>query len=306
MKRRLMTAKKKGSGFRPFIKLFTIFFLLVSLQVSAQDITVSGTVTGEAGAPLNGVSVTVKGTSRGTSTNTTGQFSISAPSNGTLVISSVGYTNQEVSIGGKSTLDISLASSNRELEQVVVIGYGTANKRDLTGSIVTVKAKDIADRPSSNPLSLLQGKVAGLSVVNSGRPGAEPDVRIRGTNTINGVKPVYIVDGILNDNINFLNPADIESIEVLKDPSSLAIFGVRGANGAIAVTTKKAKAGQLLVNFNSSVGVKRVQERMKLTNAAQFKELYSEQLQSQGASPYNYSNWNANTDWQNEIFQTQF
>lgn len=302
MKRHLTIFKNKLKYTLITLNLFAALFLFTSNYLIAQETTVSGTVTGDNG-PLNGVSVTVKGSTRGTSTNSSGAFTLSAPSNATLVFSSVGYTSKEVAVAGRANIAVSLASANTQLEQVVVIGYGTANKRDLTGSIVTVKAKDIADRPSANPLNLLQGKVAGLSVVASGRPGAEPDVRIRGTNTINGVKPVYIVDGILNDNINFLNPADIESIEVLKDPSSLAIFGVRGANGAIAVTTKKAKAGQLLVNFNSSVGIKKVQERMKFTDAAQFKELYSEQLQNQEAGAFDYTFWNANTNWQEQIFQ---
>lgn len=267
------------------------------------DSTVSGKVTNPDGSPAVGVTVTVRGTNIGTSTDENGDYQIQAPANSTLVFSSIGFRTVEMSVGNRTTINVSMQEDSSDLEAVVVIGYGTAAKRDLTGSIVTVRAEEIANRPSANPLSLLQGKVTGLSVVNSGRPGAEPDIRIRGTNTINGVKPVYIVDGILNDNINFLNPADIESMEILKDPSSLAIFGVRGANGAIAITTKKAKAGQLLVNFNSSVGIKRVQDRMKLTDGPQFRELYSEQLLNQAAPEFDYTLWNANTDWQDQIFQ---
>ena len=272
--------------------------------IATPDIAVSGRVSSARGEPLPGVSVSIKGTQTGTTTDAEGKFSITVPDEkAVLVFSYVGYSSQELTVGSRTTIDVTLEEAGRTMDEVVVIGYGTANKRDLTGSIVTVKAKDIADRPATNPLSLLQGKVTGLSVVNSGRPGVEPDVRIRGTNTINGVKPVYIVDGILNDNINFLNPADIESIEVLKDPSSLAIFGVRGANGAIAITTKKAKAGQMIVNFNTSVGVKRVQDRMEFTDATQFKELYTEQLKNQAAGTFDYTLWNGDTDWQDEIFQ---
>jgi len=294
-----------------FLFLITISFLALLNQQSfantrrtlLADTTIKGKVSTSAGEGLAGVSVGVKGSTTGTSTDKAGNFTITAPSTGTLVFSSVGYETQQLNITGQTTFTVSLNTLSSALEQVVVIGYGSANKRDLTGSIATVKSKEIADRPSANPLSLLQGKVTGLTIVNSGRPGVEPDVRIRGTNSINGVKPVYIVDGILNDNINFLNPADIESIEVLKDPSSLAIFGVRGANGAIAVTTKKAKAGQLLVNFNASVGVKKVQDRIKLTNAAKFKELYTEQLKNQNSTPFDFTPWSANTNWQDEIFQ---
>ena len=276
----------------------------LGLVTEIPDLTITGKVSGAAGEPLPGVSVSIKGTQTGTTTGVEGNFSMTVPNeNVVLVFSYVGYTSQELAVGNRTVINVTLQAANTTLNEVVVIGYGSASKRDLTGSIVTVKAKEIADRPSSNPLSLLQGKVPGLSIVNSGRPGAEPDVRIRGTNTINGVKPVYIVDGILNDNINFLNPADIESIEVLKDPSSLAIFGVRGANGAIAITTKRAKVGQLLINFSASYGIKRVQDRIEFADAALFKELYTEQLANQAAGTFDYSLWNADTDWQDEIFQ---
>ena len=269
----------------------------------AQERRITGQVLTPDGEGLAGATVSVRNSAAGTNTDTSGRFALTVPANARLVVSYVGYVQQEVTVGDQTDLTIVLQPTGAALEQVVVIGYGTANRRDLTGSIVTVKAKDIENRPASNPLNLLQGKVSGLSVVNSGRPGAEPDVRIRGTNTINGVKPIYVVDGILTDNINFLNPSDIESIEVLKDPSSLAIFGVRGANGAIAITTKRARAGQTIVNFNSSVGIKKVQDRIELTTGDQFRELYAEQLANQGSTPFNFTIWNANTDWQDEIFQ---
>ncbi len=270
----------------------------------AQDISVSGKVTGADGGGLPGVNVLVKGTTSGVPTDVEGNYTITVPSkNSTLVFSMIGMTPKEVTVGNQTNISVNLEDDVRALSEVVVIGYGTASKRDLTGSIVTIKGEEIADKPVVNPVSALQGRVAGLSIVNSGRPGASPDVRIRGTNSINGASPVYIVDGILNDNIDFLNPADIESVEVLKDPSSLAIFGVRGANGAIAITTKKAKAGQLNFNFNTTLGFKQVQKRMDLTDADEFKELFNEQLANQGSAPYDYSIWTGNTDWQDQIFQ---
>lgn len=284
--------------------LYLLAFLSICEQVKAQDINLSGKITATDGSPLPGASVLVRGTTLGVATDGEGVFWIKAPSQSSvLVISMIGMVTKEITVGTQTTLNVVLEEDSRALTEVVVIGYGTASKRDLTGSIVTIKGKDIADKPSVNPVASLQGKVAGLSIVNSGRPGEAPDVRIRGTNSINGVKPVYIVDGILNDNINFINPADIESIEVLKDPSSLAIFGVRGANGAIAITTKKAKAGQMNVNFNTTIGFKQVEKRISMANADQFKELYNEQLQNQGSAPYDYSNWTANTNWQDQIFQ---
>jgi TonB-linked SusC/RagA family outer membrane protein len=271
----------------------------------APEIRVSGRITDESGAPLAGASVKVKGGSGGVSANANGEYAITVPDDAVLIFSYVGYDEKQISVSGQATINVSLTPSAKVQDQVVVIGYGTASKRDLTGSIAKVSAKEIENKPAANPLNLLQGKVAGLSVVASGRVGSEPDVRIRGTNSINGVKPVYIVDGILNDNINFLNPADIESIEVLKDPSSLAIFGVRGANGAIAITTKKARAGQLIVNFNTSFGVKTVQDRIELTDGPQFKTMYDEQMKNMGSS-FNDQYFKANTDWQDEIFQSAF
>jgi len=236
------------------------------------DVVIKGKVTGEGGTPLLGASVQIKGTNIGTSTNIDGNFSITAANaNVTLVISSVGYDIQEIPLGGRTEVDISMKLATKVMDQVVVIGYGTASKRDLTGSIVKVSGKEVADKPNTNPVSSLQGKVAGLSVVNNGTPGAQPDIRIRGTVSIGQVHPLYVVDGIFNDNIDYLNPNDIESIEILKDPSSLAIFGVKGATGVIAITTKRAKAGQVTVNFNTSYGFKKLVDKIKMANAQEFK-----------------------------------
>lgn len=196
-------------------------------------------------------------------------------------------------------------SSSREqkIEEVVVIGYGTAKKRDLTGSIVKVSGAEINDKPASNPVNSLQGKVAGLSVVNSGQPGSQADVRIRGTVTINQTQPVYIVDGVFANNIDFLNPADIESMEILKDPSSLAIFGNRGANGAIIVTTKRGRSGRTSVTLTSSLGVKSLDNRPDLADGDLFRTLFNEDLAYQGLQPYDFSLFNGNTNWIDEIAQ---
>ncbi|WP_027380756.1 SusC/RagA family TonB-linked outer membrane protein [Chryseobacterium daeguense] len=185
----------------------------------------------------------------------------------------------------------------QKIEEVVMIGYGTAKKRDLTGSISRVSGSEVADKPNANPVASLQGKVAGLSVVNQGQLGGTPDVRIRGTVSRYNAKPLYVVDGIFADNLDFVNPNDIESMEVLKDASSLAIFGNKGANGVIIVTTKKGKTGTT-VNFNSSYGVKFLGNKPELTNGQEFRTLFDEQRQNQGIAPYQYYNvFNANTDW---------
>ncbi|MFN4313838.1 MAG: SusC/RagA family TonB-linked outer membrane protein [Chitinophagaceae bacterium] len=270
------------------------------------DVVVRGVVTGEGGLPLAGASVVVKGTTIGTTTNNDGAFSFSVPdANVTLVVSSIGYDEMEVALGGRVNITVQLNVSTKVMDQVVVIGYGTASKRDLTGSIVKVDGKDVADKPNTNPVASLQGRVAGLSVVNNGTPGRAPDIRIRGTSSIGSVQPLYIVDGIFQDNIDYINPNDIESIEVLKDPSSLAIFGVRGATGVIAVTTKKAKAGQVIVNFNTTYGMKKLVDKIQMADANEFATLFAEERANNGVTaPYDYTGLTANTDWIDAVTRT--
>ena len=276
------------------IIFISCFLFCSSLLFAQQQITVSGTVTetttGDSGI---GVTVLVKGTNNGTVTDIDGNYTLNnVPSNGTLVFSYIGMSTVEEPVNGRTTINVSLSEDVQALDEVVVIGYGSARKRDLTGSIASINAEEIANRPSSNLLASIQGKVAGVQVVNTGRAGQDPEVRIRGTNSINGYSPLYVVDGLFSDNTNYLNPSDIESMEILKDPSSLAIFGVRGANGVIIVNTKRAKTGQTLVNFNTSIGFKEVIDRMSMTNASQFREIYDEQRINQGVAPFNYSNYN--------------
>src|SRR5258706_5822680 len=262
------------------------------------DVVVRGKVTGEGGLPVAGAWVQVKGTSIGTTTNNEGNFTLTvANANVTLVISSVGYDLHEISLAGKTDVTVALTTSTKVMDQVVVIGYGTASKRDLTGSIVKIAGKDVADKPNTNPVASLQGKVAGLAIVNSGTPGQAPDIRIRGTISIGSVTPLYVVDGLFTDNIDYINPNDIESIEILKDPSSLAIFGVKGANGVIAITTKKAKAGQVLINFNTSYGFKKLVDKIKMANADQFTTLFAQENANNGVPTPDYSALTANTDW---------
>ena len=302
--RLLQHLQKKAIRSRSIMTL--VCLLLASASAFAQTKTVTGTVTDAANEPLIGASVLVQGTSTGTITDMDGKYSISVTPEDVLVFSYVGMTSQTIKVGAQNVINVTLKEDSQVLAETVVIGYGSAKKRDLTGSITNVKGEELANKPAMNPLSSLQGKVAGVQIVNSGRAGSDPEIRIRGTNSINGYKPLYIVDGLFNDNINFLNPEDIESMEILKDPSSLAIFGVRGANGVIIITTKKAKEGQTLVNINTSFGFKKVVDKVKLVNGSQFKELYNEQLANQKDDPFDYTGWDANTDWQDEIFQTAF
>lgn len=284
------------------------------------DVVVRGKVTGEGGAPVAGVSIQVKGTSIGTTTNNDGSFSFSVPNgNVTLVFSSIGYDEQEIALGGRTEVNVTLATSTKVMDQVVVIGYGTASRRDLTGSVVKVKGEDIASQPNANPLASLQSKVAGLQIVNNAIPGSAPDVRIRGTISVGSVRPVYIIDGIFSDNMDFVNPSEIESMEILKDPSSLAVFGIKGAAGAILVTTKKAKAGQLNINFNTSIGFKNLVDKIKLANGDQFRQLLTFEANNRvqddpsNNSLYNFVNnvggpglsaYTGNTDWIDAVTRT--
>ena len=304
MKKKTLLPLEKASWLK---SLFLLVCLLLSGNtVFAQEKIVTGVITDSFNEPLIGVSVVVQGTSNGVVTDMNGKYSIKATPGSTLQFSYVGMEKQSIKVGSQNVINVQLKDDSQMLAETVVIGYGSAKKRDLTGSITNIKGDEIANKPVANPLSALQGKVAGVQVINSGKAGEDPEIRVRGTNSINGYKPLYVVDGLFNDNINFLNPQDIESMEILKDPSSLAIFGVRGANGVIIITTKKAKVGQTRVNINGSFGFKSVPNQIEMVDAAGFKELYNEQLRNEGSPEFDFKGWNGNTNWQDEIFQTGF
>ena len=304
MKKKTLLPLEKASWLK---SLFLLVCLVLSgTTVFAQEKTVTGVVTDSFNEPLIGASIVVQGTTNGVITDLDGKYSIKVTPGATLQFSYVGMEKQSIKVGNQSIINVQLKDDSQMLAETVVIGYGSAKKRDLTGSITNIKGDEIANKPVANPLSALQGKVAGVQVINSGRAGEDPEIRVRGTNSINGYKPLYVVDGLFNDNINFLNPQDIESMEILKDPSSLAIFGVRGANGVIIITTKKAKVGQTRVNINGSFGFKSVPYQIEMVDAAGFKELYNEQLRNEGNPEFDFTGWNGNTNWQDEIFQTGF
>ncbi|MDQ6813569.1 MAG: TonB-dependent receptor [Bacteroidota bacterium] len=259
------------------ILIFAGFLQLVSLYATAQETTVSGTVTGENNTPLSGVSLNVKGTTRGTSTNTSGRFTISAAPNATLVFSSVGYTNQEVAIGGRTDITVALATSNRELEQVIVVGYGTQRKIDVTGSVASVKGADIAKQPVLTATQAIQGRVAGVQIISSGDPNSSPTVRIRGVGTmLGGAAPLYVVDGVITDDIRNINSADITSMDILKDASATAIYGMRAANGVLLITTKKGRTGKMIVAYDATVGVKEIAKLVNMAGAKQYANYVNE------------------------------
>ena len=285
--------------------LLVFLFLISCFSAFAQNIKVTGKVTGGmSNEALIGVSVKLKGSAIGTQTDLNGDFSISVPPKGILVVTYLGFTTQEILVNGRTTINVKLSPSTNELDQVVVIGYGSQKKRDLTGSISSVRGEDIEKSPNTNPVSSLQGKVAGLTIVNSGTPGASPTVRIRGINSTNASSPIYVVDGVIQTNIDYVNAADIETVEVLKDPSSTAIFGTQGGNGVIVVTTKRAAKGETRIAFQSSVGVQTVPNQIDVVDAAGFKSLYTAQLANINAAPFDFTNYTANTNWQDLIFKT--
>jgi len=272
-----------------------------SANVSApQDITVTGRVLDDKGEGLPGVNVVVKGTTNGTQTGGDGSYTLTAPDQGTLVFSFVGFNPQEVAIAGRTAVNVTLAPDTKTLNEVVVVGYGTQQKRDVTGSIASVKGDVLVNQASQNAVSSLQGKVAGVQITNNGQPGSSPQIRIRGTGSVLGdPSPLYVVDGTFVDDISFLNQDDIASIEILKDASSAAIYGVRAANGVVLVTTKRGKAGTPRINYNGFVGVQSVTNKVKMASASEYATLINERNAAQTLATNLPS-----TDWFEEISRT--
>ena len=295
---------------RIFTRLSVLAALcLLTINVAfAQNITIKGKVIdGGDKTPLPGVTILVKGTQTGTQTDANGGYSLSAPANATLVFNFVGYTALEQAVNNQTTINVSLASSTQQLEQVVVVGYGTQRKIDVTGSVASVKGEDINKQPSTNPISALQGKVAGVSISNNATPGSAPQITIRGTGTIYGnTGPLYVVDGVWYDDITFLNPADIASINILKDASSQSIYGVRAANGVVLVTTVKGKKGDAVINYNGTVGLQSVTNQVKMTDASEYAAAVNEAYKINGAANPLFANTNlgAGTDWYDQVLRT--
>lgn len=293
----------KGGLFMKAILLLLFTLVLGFGKASSQELT--GTVTDSLGSPLIGVTIKVKGGTTGTVTNQNGQFSLQAPGTAVLVISYVGYQRKEVPVEGKTNLDIVLTSSATQLDQLVVVGYGTQQRRDLTGAISTIDADEIAKIGAGNPAAALQGKVSGVNIVNSGVPGQAPNVRIRGVGTLNNTNPLYVVDGMFVDDISFINSNDIKSMAILKDASATAIYGSRGANGVVLITTKSGHSENPTFNFNAYEGIQQVVgSNFEMVNAHQYATLINEGLKSLGEQPvYDPDTIGVGTDWFDEILR---
>ena len=275
------------------------------------DITVTGKVTDDKGNALPGASIKIKGSSKGTSTNETGVFTITVTDAAILVVSYVGYEAQEIAVGGKSEINVQLLPSVKIADQVVVVGYGTQRRRDLTGSITSVSGAELAKQPVLTATQALQGKVAGVQIISSGQPNALPTVRVRGTGSmLGGANPLYVVDGIITDDIRNINSADIVSFDVLKDASATAIYGMRAANGVFIITTKKGRVGKMVVSYDASVGVKEASHLVNMSGANQYANYKNEAniYYGTGDSLITASKLAAgnNTDWFDAILRRGF
>ena len=314
--------KKTKRVFQIALLLLTVFS---GLQVNAQDRTISGTIKGEDGFLLPGVNVVIQGTDQGVITDVEGHYTINVSSGATLIYSFVGHETQSVIVTDQTTIDVILIEDVMGLDEVVVIGYGTVRKKDLTGAISSIKPKDFNKGIAVAPEQLIQGKIAGVNIIqNSGEPGAPATVRIRGASSISaGNNPLYVVDGVplqfstSNDFVssssavsnssafssegtnplNIINPSDIESIEVLKDASAAAIYGSRGANGVIIITTKSKKEGTGSISYDTYFGMSKIRKMLPVLSVDEY---------ISAADTNEYPDLGANTEWQDEIFRTAY
>lgn len=314
--------------FKVFFQTTLLLMALLPWQFNySQQSTVTGTVTGEDGSPLPGVNVIIQGTDEGIVTDLEGKYTISVSPEASLTFSFVGYVSQSIPVGTSTTIDIVLKEDIMGLDEVVVIGYGTVKKKDLTGSVSSIKPKDFNKGVAVAPEQLIQGKIAGVNIIqNSGKPGAPATVRIRGASSISaGNNPLYVVDGVPlqfgssnefvpsssavsnssafssegTNPLNIINPSDIESIEVLKDASAAAIYGSRGANGVIIITTKSKKEGTGSVTYDMYFSMSNIRNTLPVLSAQQYID-YAE------IDTLPYPDMGADTDWQDEIFRTAY
>ncbi|MEO8109921.1 MAG: TonB-dependent receptor [Ginsengibacter sp.] len=308
-----------------FLFALSLYYQPGAFAQDNQSKIITGKITSPSGDPIAGASVQVKGSSVGTSANEQGEFSITvAGARPILVISNVGYKNKEVSVKNQSQVNIVLEEDQNELSQVVIIGYGAVKKSDLTGSVASIKSDELKAVPVTSFDQAMQGRAAGVQVTQtSGKPGAEASIRIRGTSSINaGNEPLYVIDGLLVSSdggdmttgvtlgprigaLSAINPSDIESIEILKDASATAIYGSRGANGVVLITTKRGKSGAGTVSFDMYYGQQEVANKLDVLNAAQFANLVNDAKLNADATPIyvNPKNLGEGTDWQSELFR---
>ena len=283
--------------------------MLLPMCMFAQQITVQGVVKDQTGETVIGASVMEKGTTNGTITGIDGDFSLNMSPNGTLVVSFVGYKTQEVQVKGQKQLQVVLSEDAEMLDEVVVIGYGTMKKSDLTGAVSSIGNKDIKDSPVSNLGQAIQGKISGVQIVDAGKPGDNVSIKIRGLGSINNCDPLVVIDGVPTDlGLSSLNMADVERLDVLKDASATAIYGSRGANGVVMITTKRGTEGKGKLAVSAYYSFQNATNVPSLLNAAQYAELSNDMMVNSGRNPNpewaNPSELGAGTDWMDELLRT--
>ena len=283
--------------------------MLLPMCMFAQQITVQGVVKDQTGETVIGASVMEKGTTNGTITGIDGDFSLNMSPNGTLVVSFVGYKTQEVQVKGQKQLQVVLSEDAEMLDEVVVIGYGTMKKSDLTGAVSSIGNKDIKDSPVSNLGQAIQGKISGVQIVDAGKPGDNVSIKIRGLGSINNCDPLVVIDGVPTDlGLSSLNMADVERLDVLKDASATAIYGSRGANGVVMITTKRGTEGKGKLAVSANYSFQNATNVPSLLNAAQYAELSNDMMVNSGRNPNpewaNPSELGAGTDWMDELLRT--
>lgn len=283
--------------------------MLLPMCMFAQQITVQGVVKDQTGETVIGASVMEKGTTNGTITGIDGDFSLNMSPNGTLVVSFVGYKTQEVQVKGQKQLQVVLSEDAEMLDEVVVIGYGTMKKSDFTGAVSSIGNKDIKDSPVSNLGQAIQGKISGVQIVDAGKPGDNVSIKIRGLGSINNCDPLVVIDGVPTDlGLSSLNMADVERLDVLKDASATAIYGSRGANGVVMITTKRGTEGKGKLAVSANYSFQNATNVPSLLNAAQYAELSNDMMVNSGRNPNpewaNPSELGAGTDWMDELLRT--
>ncbi|MCF0053879.1 TonB-dependent receptor [Dyadobacter sp. LJ53] len=283
----------------------------IPVKSNAPKRNLTGKVVDEMNSPLPGVSIVVKGMQTGTTTDTDGGFTLDVPDNAVLVLSFVGFVTKEVPVENQSTINITLQADVRALNELVVVGYGVVKKSDLTGSVASIKSAELNAYPATNLMQSLAGRATGVQISqNTGAPGSPISVRIRGTNSVQGGnEPLYVVDGFpYSGSPTLLNNADVESIEILKDASATAIYGSRGANGVVLITTKKGKSGRISVDLDSYVGFQKPRKKIEMMNAKEYAQFYNEQAANDGLAPHftqdEINGFGEGTDWQDLALQT--
>ena len=291
------------------LKKYLILFpaLFLSFTMAFSQVTVTGKVTDDIGEGLVGVNVQLKGSSVGTITDIDGNYSLELPDNaGTLVFSFIGFKTQEIPIGNQSRIDISMELDIAQLDEVVVVGYGSQRKKDITGAVSILDTEELQVSQFTNITDRLQGRAPGVQVTNSGEPGSVGSIRIRGTGFFGGNEPLFVIDGVLTGDSPNLNPNDVESIQILKDASSTAIYGSRAANGVVVITTKKGRRGEPVINVSANVGLQQIPNRLDMMNAEEYARVANAAYDNEGLERLRYADdlsHGYDTDWQDAVFR---